>query len=370
MTITGRKPTGEEKMYRILLTGVLITVFIGTLCAYATPSFQDVLDTPAIKSPLAEKSLLNGIVWAGKRLVCVGWRGHIIYSDDRGKSWTQAVVPVSSDLVAVNFPSPKKGWAVGHDGVVLHSADGGATWVKQFDGRAAAQVMLSYYTDHPPGDMPGGHDAVPRMMENINRFVKEGPDKPFLDVCFEDENNGFIVGIFNLIFHTDDGGKSWKPWFDRTENPDFLHFYSIRSIGKDIYIAGERGLVMRLDRATGKFRRMKIPYDGTFFGITGNDRSVVAFGLRGSAFSSTDRGASWRKIETGVPVGLTGSAVTEDGRIILVSQAGNVLVSKDGGASFSMAKVDTPFFAAAVVALDGNGIVLAGLGGVQVQTIK
>jgi hypothetical protein len=53
-----------------------------------------------------------------------------------------------------------------------------------------------------------------------------------------------------------------------------------------------------------------------------------------------------------------------------VSQAGNILVSKDGGASFSMAKVDTPFFAAAVVALDGSGVVLAGLGGVQIQTIK
>jgi photosystem II stability/assembly factor-like uncharacterized protein len=351
-------------MYRIL-TGVLMTALIGVLCAYATPGFRDVLDTPAVKSPLAEKGLLNGIVWAGNRLVSVGQRGNIIYSDDRGKSWTQAVVPVSSDLVAVYFPSAKKGWAVGHDGVALNSVDGGVTWVKQFDGRAAAEVMQSYYTAHPPAGEAGA-----RVMSEVNRFVQEGPDKPFLDVWFEDENNGFIVGAFNMIFNTADGGKIWVPWFDRTDNPGSLHLYAIKRVGQDIYIAGEQGLVMRLDRATGKFRRMTTPYQGTFFGITGNDTSVLAFGMRGNTYRSTDRGASWHKIETGVAVGLTGSAVAEDGRIILVSQAGNVLVSKDGSASFIMAKVDTPFLAAAVVALDGNGIVLAGLGGVQVQTIK
>jgi photosystem II stability/assembly factor-like uncharacterized protein len=351
-------------MYRIF-TGVLITAFIGILCAYAAPGFQDVLDAPAIKSPLAEKGLLNGIAWAGKRLVSVGQRGNIIYSDDRGKSWTQSVVPVSSDLVAVYFSTAKKGWAVGHDGIVLHSSDGGAAWVKQFDGRAAAKVMKSYYTAHPPGGEEGG-----RMMAEIDRFVQEGADKPFLDVWFEDESNGFIIGAFNLIFNTSDGGKSWKPLYDRTDNPGSLHLYAVKRIGQDIYIAGEQGLVMRLDRATGRFVRMETPYQGTFFGITGKDRSVVAFGMRGNAYRSTDRGASWKQIETGVPVGLTGAAVTEDGRIILVSQAGNVLVSKDGGTSFKMAKMDTPFFAAAVAALDGNGIVLAGLGGVQVQTIK
>lgn len=351
-------------MYRIF-TCVLIMAFIGVLCAYATPSFQDVLDVPAIISPLAEKSLLNGIVWAGKRLVSVGQRGNIIYSDDKGTSWTQAVVPVSSDLVAVCFPTAQKGWAVGHDGVVLHSTDGGVTWVKQFDGNAAAKVMQSYYTEHPPAGEKGAH-----VMNEVNRFVQEGPDKPFLDVWFEDENNGFIVGAFNLIFHTADGGQTWVPWFDRTDNPDSLHLYAVKCIGQDIYIVGEHGLIMRLDKTTEMFRRLETPYQGTYFGITGNDRVVVVFGMRGNTYRSSDRGASWHKIETGVPVGLTGATVAEGGQIILVSQAGNVLVSKDNGTSFSMTKVDAPFSAAAVVALDGDDIVVVGPGGVQVQKIK
>ena len=98
--------------------------------------YVDVLDAPSQTSPLASQRILNGAAVAGNRVVVVGQRGHILYSDDHGRSWTQASVPVSVDLVAVHFPTSKKGWAVGHGGVVLATSDGGATWVKQIDGRA------------------------------------------------------------------------------------------------------------------------------------------------------------------------------------------------------------------------------------------
>ena len=87
--------------------------------------FADVLDTPAQRTPLASKSLLNGIARAGTRLVAVGQRGHIVVSTDGGANWKQSAVPVSSDLTAVYFVDEKRGWAVGHDGVVLHTDDGG-----------------------------------------------------------------------------------------------------------------------------------------------------------------------------------------------------------------------------------------------------
>src|SRR5215208_6902757 len=124
----------------------------------ASQGWQDVLDTPALGSPLAARGLLNGLVLAGNRLVAVGQRGHIVYSDDSGKTWAQATVPVSSDLVAVHFPTPQAGWAVGHDGVILHSADAGKSWTKQRDGR-------------------------PRDTET-----------PLLDVWFQDSRIGYAVG--------------------------------------------------------------------------------------------------------------------------------------------------------------------------------
>jgi len=58
----------------------------------------------------------------------------VILSDDDGATWHQAKVPVSVTLTAVSFGTPAKGWAVGHSGIVLHTEDGGETWVKQLDG--------------------------------------------------------------------------------------------------------------------------------------------------------------------------------------------------------------------------------------------
>jgi len=353
-------------MYRLAVNLMIIMVF--AIPCYAGPTtYQDVLDTPATKSLIADKTLLNGVTFTGKRLISVGWRGHIVFSDDQGKRWIQASVPVSCDLTAVYFPSPQRGWAVGHDGVVLHSSDGGVTWVKQLDGRTAAQIMFQYYNSAPK-NLPG--QTITNLMEEVKRFVQEGPDKPFLDVWFKNDEVGFIVGAFNLIFRTSNGGKSWEPWFDRTDNPERLHLYSIKNIDQDLFIAGEQGIVLKLDQKLDRFRRIKTPYKGTFFGIAGKKGLLTAFGLRGNIFYSLDLGNNWQKMETGILVGLTGATVTGDGKVVLVSQEGHVISISNGEKKLEVAKIESHFPAAAVTSLDSNALVLAGPLGVQIVPIK
>ncbi|HSX69522.1 MAG TPA: YCF48-related protein, partial [Pseudomonas sp.] len=258
--------------------------------------FVDVLDSPAQMSPLAQHGLLVGLASAGERLVAVGQRGHILHSDDHGRSWQQARVPVSSDLVAVHFPTARHGWAVGHDGVVLHSADGGASWQRQFDGRQVGPVLLNHYralARSKPGD-----ETVAVLVREAQRMTEEGADKPFLDVWFESERVGYIVGAFNLIFRTEDGGNSWTPWLERTDNPGALNLYAIRPAGGELFIAGEQGLLLKLDRSSGRFVPSPTPYAGSFFGILGTPEVALVFGLRGNVFRSVDAGASWSQVET------------------------------------------------------------------------
>lgn len=325
--------------------------------------FADVLDTPALQSEFAVHSTYTGLTRAGERLVAVGQRGHILYSDDAGEHWKQAQVPVSSDLVAVTFPTPQSGWAVGHDGVVLHSSDAGQTWNRQLDGRQIGRVMLEYYQPRL-ADQPDDADLQARVSE-ARRMLDEGADKAFLDVWFENARVGYIVGAFNLIFRTDNGGLDWTPLLERTDNPAALNLYALRPVGNDLYIAGEQGLVLKLDRASGRFNATPTPYNGSFFGVTGKPGAALVFGLRGNVFRSTDDGTSWSKVELGLPLSITASSVTADGRIVLVSQAGHVLVSTDEGASFHPRQhtVTSPI-AAAQVTSDGS-LVLAGTQGLR-----
>jgi len=333
------------------------------LATAAAADFQDVLDTPAMSSQLATKGLLNGLALAGSRVVAVGQRGHIVYSDDQGKSWRQARVAVSSDLVAVSFPTPQRGWAVGHDGVVLATSDAGASWVKQLDGRALGSLMVEYYKAQ------SGAEAA-KWVSEAERFAAQAAENPFLDVWFADERTGFVVGAFNLILRTTDSGKSWQPWLDRTDNPQALHLYGVRAAGGDVFVTGEQGLVMRLDAAAGRFRALETPYKGSYFGVTGTRGAVIVYGLRGNAYRSTDGGASWHKLDTGVQEGLTAGAAVGEREVFLSSQAGRLLVSHDGGEHFSPVKQERPLPAAAVQPLGLDAVVLAGARGVRVQPLQ
>lgn len=349
-------------MFLRTIPSLLLTAALVSPCGAAS-DYRDLLDTPSVTAPRAAGSLLNGVTMAGKRLVAVGQRGHILVSEDQGKSWVQTVSPVGSDLVAVCFPTASNGWAVGHDGVVLHSANGGTTWEKQFDGRAAAKVMVEYYAKNSPKNTPA-------FQAEIKRYLEQGADKPFLDVWFENDRNGYIVGAFNLIFRTSDGGKSWVPLFDMIDNPKRFHLYAVRNVGTDLFIVGEQGSVFKLDSKTGQFKTVKTPYTGTFFGITGKKGVLIVYGMRGTVFRSNNGGISWNKVETGAPIGLTDATVTEDGRIVLVNQAGHVLLSSDDGASFTPLKIEHPVPASGVTALDRNTLVIVGVSGAQLQSIK
>jgi len=79
-----------------------------------------------------------------------------------------------------------------------------------------------------------------------------------------------------------------------------LYAGAVRRVGPDLYIAGEQGLLLKLDRSSGRFVAMSIPYQGTLFGVLGNERVVVAFGLRGNVVRSTDRGRTWAAVSAGV----------------------------------------------------------------------
>lgn len=340
------------------LAGAFLSLLAAT--AWAAPA-ADVLATASMPTALAPRALVNGLAAAGARIVAVGQRGHILYSDDHGASWRQASVPVSSDLTAACFADAMHGWAVGHDGVVLHTADAGASWTLQMDGRTAARTMLDHYRED---------GADPRLHEEARRMAEQGPDKPFLDVWFADARHGYVAGAFGLLFATSDGGKSWQPMLHAADNPRGLHLNAIRKVGDTIYIAGEQGLLLRKTAGSAHFAAMPAPYQGSWFGVAGDGKSVLAFGLRGNAYRSSDNGSHWEKVETGVQSGLTAGAVLADGRMVLVSQAGQVLASSDGGASFQRLPGVKPGHSAAVIGDGKGGLLIGGARGLRQQEIK
>lgn len=350
----GRVSVGIE--FRLF---VLLVLFMMSLTGFA---FESPLSMPAIQSIKAAKSPLTAIARAGDRLVAVGQRGHILVSEDAGKSWSQASVPVSSDLVAVSFASSSHGWAVGHGGVVLKTEDGGLSWAVQLDGHQSSELILDYYAQRIGDER---YPDASLLIEREKVLVEFGGTQALMDVYFENEQVGYVVGVFNRLLKTVNGGETWEPWVHRIDNPYELHFYSINA-GKDgLYITGEQGMVWRLEEDNQQFVSVATPYDGTLFGSAIGSDELVVFGMRGSAFLSMDQGQNWTRLEVDSVAGITDGMIFDNGAIALVNLAGELLISSDSGSSFTAQAIIEPMPFYGLAQISSSHLALVGAEGVQ-----
>lgn len=154
--------------FRVSFTAALLAAGLPLMSLQAAP-LQAV---PAVQAGNATQATMLAAGWAGERVVAVGDHGVVLLSDDQGRQWRQArSVPLSTPLTGVSFVDARHGWAVGHWGAILSTADGGESW-------------------------------------QVQRLSSE-EDRPLFAVHFFDARQGVAVGLWSLVLTTEDGGKTW-----------------------------------------------------------------------------------------------------------------------------------------------------------------
>jgi len=345
---------------------LVMAMSLAPVCAGAQ-GFVDPLDLPAGAQRQVASKPLRGIVHAGKRLVAVGDNGLIILSDDEGVTWRQAQVPVSVDLNAVHFSDADQGWAVGHGAVILHTRDGGQTWTKQLDGRQLEALEVDYFK----GKSGLEPERAESYLSAILSMTRPGPGQFFMGVWFDQAGRtGLAVGPFGLIVGSRDGGKTWHPWNTHIDNNDLLHLTAVSEVDGRLFISGERGHVWMLDPATEHFTARETGYEGTLFGVTGDKGAVLAYGLRGHVFRSTDEGRNWSSVSTEFNTGVVAGAALAGGKVVLVSQSAQVALSRNEGGSFTPLDIRDPSLFSGVIGLSAERLALVGLNGVTTMTLN
>ncbi len=312
--------------------------------------------------PLADRGLVLAIADGDQRAIAVGERGHVFVSESR-QDWRQvADVPTRSTLTAV-AAAGNRAWAVGHDQVIIHSADGGLTWVRQ-----RAQPFDPDNVDDPRNGAP------------------------LLDVLFLDENRGFAVGAYGLLLRTDDAGATWErvdlgggaasdevpaedeaseDWTFSEEDLELdaetdPHLNAIVRTGDgSLLVPAERGAAFRSVDGGATWERTQLPYEGSMFGAIGYaGRRVLVFGLRGNAFESDDLGDTWRTVETGVELTLQGGDRLGENGAVIVGNDGLVLVRGDDG-QLQRRKAEDAGVLSDVLPVGGSGqVVIVGENGI------
>ena len=359
----------EILIKRLVLLATLLLLTHSTAWGAARGEIYDSLDLPAVLSDRATQARLFGITRAGDRLVALGQRGFILYSDDWGGSWQQASVPVRSTLLSAYFVNAQTGWASGHDGVVLHSGDGGETWTKQLDGYEAVDIGIEYYRSMLANEPD--NEVYQAMLDEMLFAFEQGADRPFFCIRFENEQSGLVLGAYSMSMRTHDGGTTWEPALLNHTDFAFRHLFDYEVTPDKRYIVGEMGLVWIQDQPLGSMRLANFPYDGSIYTIVSNSAGVlIVAGLRGNAFRSADQGETWTAVNLPTSASVVDSIRLGDGRIVLATQAGELLLSNDDGQSFDTLATYHLFPVSAIEEGRPGEVVVVGLGGVRVMKLN
>jgi photosystem II stability/assembly factor-like uncharacterized protein len=299
-------------------------------------------------------------------------------------------------LHAVQFVDAREGWAVGDEGVVWHTIDGGVSWERQPTGSRAS--LRSVHFLNPYTGWIAGREELPHDggSAGVLLFTRDGGLKwqrvatnalPGLNrIRFVDHRTGFVIGdgtdqFATGIFRTTDSGRTWQPvpgkrspgWlaadFQDADSAALagtwgqlavlrhgqLFKAEVDSLGgravHDVRVAGDRavavgqgGLVLTSRNSAGErwgFADLGVPATvracWDFHAVFTVGDHVWAVGRPGSVvLHSVDRGQRWEVLRTGMPLPLNAIHFADPLHGWAVGEFGTILATADGGKTWSV----------------------------------
>ncbi len=231
----------------------------------------------------------------------VGRYGTLLYTTDRGNSWTDIYVNTQATLYDIVFVNRKFGWISASGGLVLATKDGGQTWETYNTGVSSPGFSISF-VDTLNGWVIGWHELM--HTSDGGATWEEQDSKIYSDlnaIFFINKNVGWIAGNLGKISHTNDGGKHWT-----TQNSNSSHWFN------DISFVDEN-----------------------------NGWAVAAGSYSGTVVHTQNGGQSWIVQNTGITnKQYWGVHAVDQNHCWVVGGSGTILYTEDGGNTWNIQEND------------------------------
>ena len=183
----------------------------------------------------------------------------------------------STNLNAIFFPVADTGYAVGVDGLVLATSDGGLTWVRQNLGSSVPVLFSTFFVGVDSGYMVGANGVVFKTGNGGKSWLPRNSNVSgnLYDVHFASGKSGWIAGD-NGIFHSSDGGETWS--LQSTQSLRSIHFQK-SDIG---YAVGSGGVILKFSLPVASLKAKTGLRGFHFEKFALNGRLVFCFNERGN----------------------------------------------------------------------------------------
>lgn len=267
----------------------------------------------------------------------------------------QVVPRINASLNAVHFHAEGlRGWAVGNNGTILATHDGGQTWRAQASGVTTELLSIRFLADGLRGWAIGGNTTLSTLRHDqqtsfqvswtsIILATRDGgktwqvqaspPNAALTSIAFlPNGQHGWAVGKGGTILATSDGGQTWQSQTSGVKSS--LTFLTFLSDGLRGWVAGEDGTILTTNDG-GKVWTVQI--SGSRSSLT--SITFLPDGLRGWVagddgviLTTRNGGQTWKVKHSGTISDIQSISILADGlRGWAVGSNGTILTTADGG---------------------------------------
>jgi photosystem II stability/assembly factor-like uncharacterized protein len=303
----------------------------------------------------------------------VGNRGSVLHVTNKGAKVTVLPTWIEKALYNVDFIDANNGLAVGQDGMIVRTADGGKTWeqtkieLPTKEWRSGPPHLFSISRGADPQKIwaagPGG--TIIRSYDGGKSWEDKSLDKDVTlnGISFANDTEGWVTGEFGTILHTSDAGDTWQeqknvlnlPKYTRPELSEedalkqrvpqlYLEDLFLVSVAfkneKEGFVTGESGILLTTSDGGVTWTNVPSGSFNTLLSITpaGEQHRDVATGILGTM--ATFDGQQWsnsQDVREHVLTWLRDSAFSkESGFGLACGGKGTILVTQDGGKTWKV----------------------------------
>ena len=282
---------------------------------------------------------VNAMLVSGTTLIAATSGGGINFSNDSGKTWTQANTGTSQIWVSALAASGEDLYAGGYGNTVYHSSDSGRNWTPK--GTTTNRSITAIEAHNNNLLAATYSDALFRSSDSGATWIPTGPGLGdtvirSLGHCGADF---FAVTSYHGVYRSTDFGASWTHFNTDSTEPQV---YSIASSNGYLFLGADFG-IYRSSNLGVNWTQVSASFDNGQGFVTIGDELFAGNGPSG-VFSSENDGGSWVRRNNGLTDMNVGALVRVGDHLLAQVDNGDIFLSSDRGANWSMADTNHPAF--------------------------